>query len=369
MVNKDRMVGEFLELVQVDSLTKQERQMADLIKSKLEAMGLAVQEDDTGSKIGGNTGNLHAVVKGKEDVPGVILTAHMDTVVPGIGKKPVIENGYIRSDGTTILGGDDLAGVECIFETVRVLKENGLPHGDIHIVLTVAEEGGLYGAKHFDYAATGAKYAFVLDEGGPIGTVAVKAPSQNKIDITVKGKAAHAGVEPEKGISAIQIASLAISQMQLGRIDHETTANIGIITGGQATNIICDKVEIKGEARSIDAQKLERQTEHMRKCFEDAASQLGGAVDFRAEIMYPSFDIPHNHAIIDVLRRASAHTGIPLVLESTGGGSDTNIINGVGIPAVNVSVGMDKVHSVEEQIRIEDMIKAVEFLAAAVTNV
>lgn len=369
MVNRERLVAEFIELVSIDSITKMERQMADVLKAKLQGMGIAVFEDSAGKEIGGNSGNLICTIKGQKDVPAIILMAHMDRVIPGLGIKPVIEGNVIKSDGTTILGGDDAAGIECILEAVRAVKENNISHGDIQIAFTIAEEGGLFGARYLDYSKIYAKYGFVLDSGGTVGTVSVRAPSQYKIDVTVKGKAAHAGIEPEKGISAIQIASEAISNMMLGRIDEETTANIGVITGGQATNIVCDMVEIKAESRSRNQNKLEVQTHHMKKCFEDAAAKFGGRVDYNAELAYPAFEIKEDQPIIPILGKASKKIGIELILEATGGGSDTNIINGKGIQAVNLSVGMEKVHSVEEQININDMVKATEFLIAIIQSV
>jgi len=370
MVNKERMVNEFIELVKIDSLTRQERQMADALKKKLEDMGIDVYEDGAGEKIGGNAGNLICTIKGNKDVPAILLMAHMDTVTPGIGKEPVIDGDIIRTNGKTILGGDDLAGVACILEAVKVLKENQIPHGDIQVVFTIAEECGLFGAKNLDYEKINAKYGFVLDEGGEIGSVAVKAPSQNKIEVIVKGKAAHAGVEPEKGISAIQIAAYAISKMKLGRIDDETTANIGIISGGTATNIICDTVKIEAESRSRNPEKLEEQTQHMKKCFEDAAALFGGSVEFISNLIYPAFEIDETGSELPkILKKASEKAGVDLQLISTGGGSDTNILNGKGIEAVNVSVGMSKVHSVDEEIRISDIEKAAGFLVEIIRTV
>ncbi|RCX13244.1 tripeptide aminopeptidase [Anaerobacterium chartisolvens] len=362
MVNASRMRDEFLELVRIDSVTLHERRMADVLKAKLESMGIPVYEDNAGEKIGGNAGNLICTVKGERDVPGILLMAHMDTVSPGIGKNPVVEGDIIRTDGTTVLGGDDAAGIECILEALRVISEDGIPHGNIHIAFTVAEEGGLLGAKNMDYGAIDVRYGFVMDDGGDIGSVAVSAPTQNKIDIIVKGKAAHAGVEPEKGISAIQIAAWAISQMRLGRIDHETTANIGIIKGGCATNIICDRVEIEAEARSRSRRKLDEQTSHMRHCFETACARFGGSFKFDVQNVYPEFNVKQDSGIMRILERAAKKAEIELKAGATGGGSDTNIINGRGIEAVDISVGMDKVHSVEEQISIKDMARAAEFL-------
>lgn len=366
MINRERMVSEFKSLVSIDSLSKRERRMADLLTQKMKALGCEVYEDNAGQEIGGNTGNLICTIKGNKAVPPLMITAHMDTVEPGEGKKPIEENGIIHSDHTTVLGGDDAAGIECILEVLRVLKEDGIEHGDIQAVFTIAEEGGLFGAKHLDYSRIYAKYGIVLDSDGPIGTVAVKAPSQYRMYVTVKGLASHAGVAPEKGISAIQIASAAINAMKLGRIDFETTANVGVINGGRETNIVCDRVEIKAEARSRDKEKLERQKEHMRECFEKAASDFGGSIDFRAVLEYPSYNIAKDAKILSVLKKAAEAIGIEMIPEETGGGSDTNIFNGKGIEAVDVSVGMDKVHSVDEQIRIDDMVKAAEFVLSAI---
>lgn len=369
MVDRQRLLDEFIELVRIDSLTFKEREMADVLKGKLNNMGISVEEDNTGPKINGNCGNLICKIEGDQNIPAVLLMAHMDTVIPGIGKNPIIEGDIIKTDGSTILGGDDVAGIVSILEAVRVIKENNISHGDIYIAFTVAEEGGLWGAKNLDVSKINAKYAFIMDDGGDIGHVAVSAPSQNKIDIVVTGKAAHAGMEPEKGISAIQIAAEAITGMKLGRIDHETTANIGIISGGKATNIICDEIVITAEARSRNMEKLEAQTRHMEDCFKKAAEKFGGRILFKSELIYPSFSISEDEDIIKVLKAASEKAGVELKLEATGGGSDTNIINSKGIKAVDISVGMDKVHSIEEQISIEDMVKATEFLVSIIQSI
>ncbi len=369
MINKDRMVEEFISLISIDSLTKNERKMADTLKKKLQDMGYEVTEDEAGEKIGGNTGNLICNVKGNKDVPALMLAAHMDTVEPGVGKKHIIEGNYIKTDGTTVLGGDDAAGLACVLESLKVLKENNIDHGDIQIVFTIGEEGGLFGSKNLDYSRIYAKYAIVLDSHGPIGMVAVKAPSQKSITIKVTGRAAHAGIAPEKGISAIQIAAEAISKMTLGRIDFETTANIGLINGGKATNIVCETVDIQAEARSRNKQKLDKQTAHMKDCFEMAARKFGGTVEFNSQLEYPSFDIPEDAPIIGIMKKAADAAGIKLMLEEIGGGSDTNIINDKGIQAVNISVGMDKVHTVDEQILIDDMVKAAEFVTSIIQNV
>lgn len=369
MVNRNRMVDEFVELVRIDSLSLKERQMCDTLKRKLTELGYQPVEDDAGQKLGGQCGNIICTVKGSRDVPAVLITAHMDTVVPGIGKTPVIEGDIIKSDGTTILGGDDAAGIAVILETLKVIKEQGVSHGDIQIAFTIGEEMGLLGAKNLDYSRIYAKYGFILDSDGRIGCAAVKAPSQNKIHAVIKGKAAHAGMEPENGVSAFSIMADAISSMKLGRIDEETTANIGTVHGGVATNIVCDRVEIDGEARSRDESKLQAQTEHMRQCFVKAAEKWGGKVEFISEIEYPAFNISRESEIIRILESAAAESGFAFEAVTTGGGSDTNIINSKGIQAVDLSVGMTKVHSVDEQISITDMENAVLFLISILKNI
>lgn len=367
MINKKRLTDEFLSLVQINSLSKQERDMADELLKRLRAQDYEPYEDDAGRKIGGNAGNVICHIKGEANKPVLLLTAHMDTVVPGISKKAVVDGDIIKSEGTTVLGGDDAAGIAVALETVRSLKEDREAFGDIYIAFTISEEVGLFGSRNLDLSKIPADYAFVLDSGGPIGTIDIKAPFYNHFQVTFKGRTAHAGLEPEKGISAIMMAAKAISQMpHFGRIDAVSTSNIGIIQGGQARNIVCGTCGIDGEVRSIEEGKIERYTREILDSFKNTAAQMGGSAEIDLERMYPGYSIKETDEIIRILKDASALSGIPLALETTGGGSDTNVINGAGIPAVNISVGMDKVHSTEEMIRISDMEKACVFLTAVI---
>jgi len=367
MVNRQRLVDTFTSLVPIDSLTRGERAMADELAARLRALGLEPREDDTGEKIGGTAGNLICRVPGKPGLTPVLLMAHMDTVVPGLGKKPVIEGDWITSDGSTILGADDLSGVSVILETVQVLRETGRAHGDLYIAFTVAEESGLHGATRLDVTAIPAKYAFILDDEGPIGTAAITAPFYNRIRATFTGRAAHAGLEPEKGLSAILVAAKAIASLpHFGRIDPETSSNVGILSGGQARNIVTETCMLEGEVRSIDEAKVERYSDQWAATFETVAREMGGTVEIVRERMYPGYRLQPGDAILGVLARAAETAGIPLNLHATGGGSDTNVINGKGIPAVDISVGMELVHSTKERICIANMVKAVEFLVAIV---
>ena len=367
MVNKQRLVDEFISLVKIDSLTKKERMMADALYKILSDMGYSPYEDETAEIIGGNAGNIICHVNGEKNKPALLFMAHMDTVVPGLSKKPVIDGDIIRTDGTTVLGGDDVAGIAVILETLRIIKENGVFFGDICFAFTVAEEGGLFGARNLDLSKIPADFAFILDDEGPIGTAAVKAPYYNRFSATFKGRAAHAGLEPEKGLSAILLASAAISNLpHFGRIDSESTCNIGIINGGQARNIVCDMCTIEGEVRSTEEEKIVQYTDEILNSIRKTTEAKGGNVEIELERMYPGYKINEGDSIISVLKKASEISGIPLNLHATGGGSDTNVINGAGIPAVDISVGMEKVHSTEEMIHISNMVKACEFLVSII---
>src|SRR5690606_7357799 len=290
MINEERILNEFLELVQIDSETKHEAEIAKVLKEKFSSLGVEVFEDDTTAETGHGAGNLICTLKAnKEGVDPIYFTSHMDTVVPGNGVKPSIKDGYIVTDGTTILGADDKAGLAAMLEALKVIKEQNIEHGDIQFIITVGEESGLVGAKALDSSLIHAKYGFALDSDEQVGNIIVAAPTQAKISAVIHGKTAHAGVAPEKGISAITIAAKAVAKMPLGRIDEETTANIGRFEGGQATNIVADKAYILAEARSLVPEKMEAQVEKMKSAFEETAKSMGGSADVTVEIMYTGF--------------------------------------------------------------------------------
>jgi tripeptide aminopeptidase len=361
-INKQRLLNEFLELVQIDSASKDERLMADALKPRLEALGFTVTEDDAGEKIGGTAGNLIAVLEGQKDAPALLFCAHMDRVEPGRGIKPVVEDGVVKSDGTTILAADDVAGIAAVLEAVRTVQEQQIPHGRLEILFTVAEEGGLFGAKSLDASALQAKAGFFLDTGGPVGTIVVQAPAQKNISATVHGRAAHAGVAPEKGISAILVAAEALTKMKLGRIDEETTANIGLIQGGVATNIIPDRVELKGEARSLDQEKLNRQAEHMAEVIQSTCAAHGVEAEVSISDSYNSFRLTEADYVVQLAVKAAKAMGLEPQIESTGGGSDANIINGYGIPSVILGMGYTNVHTTDEAIPIDQLEAAAQYV-------
>lgn len=243
-----------------------------------------------------------------------------------------------------------------------------MPHGDIEVVFTVAEEGGLKGAKNLEFKRLRSQFAYVLDCDGAAGTIITRAPAQYRIKSSIIGKAAHAGISPEDGINAIYIASKAISQMQPGRIDDETTANIGVISGGKATNIIPDLVNIEGETRSIDTEKLEKQTDLIVDILEVTAREFGAQVKVEKDFLYPRLKLEETDTAALIAMEAAAAIGQKPVLVSTGGGSDANILNGYGIPTVNLGIGMSKVHSTEEFITIDNLVLNAQYLVEIIKN-
>lgn len=370
MINEQRLVEEFLELVQIDSETKHESVIAPILKKKFEALGVTVVEDDAASKTDHGAGNLICTLEGtKKDVDPIYFTSHMDTVVPANGVKPSIKDGYVITDGTTILGADDKAGIAAMYEAIRVLKEDNLEHGTIQFIITVGEESGLVGAKALDPAMLKAKYGFALDSDGPVGNIIVAAPTQAKVRAIVHGKTAHAGVAPEKGISAITVAAKAISKMPLGRIDKETTANIGRFQGGSQTNIVCDYVEILAEARSLINEKMEAQVAKMKEAFESTAAKMGTTADVEIEVMYPGFKLGDGDEVVEVAKRAMTAIGLSPELLQSGGGSDANIFAGHGVPTVNLAVGYEEIHTKNERMPIAELVKLSEAVVAVIKEV
>ena len=358
-----RLVEEFLELVQIDSETKHEQVIAPILVQKLEDMGFDVFQDDSHTRTGHGAGNIIATLKGDESIEPIYFTVHMDTVVPGVGIKPEIrEDGYIYSDGTTILGADDKAGVAAIFEMARRIKEKNIAHGTIQFIITAGEESGLVGAKELDPALIIAKYGFAVDSDGKVGGIVVAAPFQAKVNVKVFGKTAHAGVAPEKGISAITVAAKAVAQLKLGRLDEETTANIGRFEGGKATNIVCDEVTIFAEARSIDETKLNAQTAHMKETFERVAKENGARAEVEVALSYPGFRVTEADKVVQIAQAAAKAVGREPQLGISGGGSDANVIAGFGIPTVNLSVGYEEIHTTNERMPVQELEKLADLL-------
>ncbi|KLV04475.1 peptidase M20 [Photobacterium aquae] len=365
-INQDRLVQHFFDLVKIDSESRNEKAIAEALAEQLGELGFAVEKLPVPEAIS-NGFNIYAKLEGKLEGT-ILLSCHMDTVTPGNGIEPIIEDGIIRSKGNTILGGDDKSGIAAIMEAVRCIRADGRDHQTIELAFTVHEEGGLQGSQHFDMSKVTAHQAMVFDSGGPIGTIITTAPGQQNLKVTITGKPAHAGLAPEEGINALTVASDAICQMKLSRIDHETTANIGVVKGGQATNIVMPELYIEAEARSLDDSKLQAQVDHMVSTFEAAAEKHGAEINIISKRAYNAYRIDENDAHIERIKAAFAANGIDAFTKSTGGGSDANIFNSKGLKTVNLSTGMAKVHTTEEFIKIDDMVAISGFLYTYLTR-
>jgi tripeptide aminopeptidase len=362
VIEKERMIETFLGLVRIDSPSYEEREIAERLMGQLKDLGGEVMMDDAGKRVNSNAGNVLAHFPGTGRGRPVLLSAHMDTVMPGRGVKPVREKDRIRTDGTTILGADDKSGLAIILEALQTLRERKLPHPPIEVAFTICEESGLIGAKEMDLGQLSAQDGLVLDSG-PANSLFTRGPAADRVDFTVHGVAAHAGVCPEEGISAIRVAAEAISKMRLGRIDPETTANIGIIQGGTAVNIVPDKVIIRGEARSHDESKLSAQSDHMARCFHEAAAGhilklKDKTVRARLEANifrdYNRMNLGEEAPVVRWVMAAARSVDAKISCEKTGGGCDANVFNSQGRSIANLGTGMRDIHTTHEYLLLDE---------------
>ncbi|GIU32048.1 M20/M25/M40 family metallo-hydrolase [Shewanella schlegeliana] len=366
IINQERLVEHFISLVKIDSESGNEKAVAETLVEQLGQLGFEVTQLAVPGSIS-NGFNIYAKLQGELD-GSIVFSSHMDTVTPGNGIEPIIEDGIIRSQGDTILGGDDKSGIAAVMEAVRSIQDSGEAHKTIEVAFTVYEERGMHGSKNFDISKIESKQAIVLDSGGPIGTIITTAPGQQSLKVTIKGKPAHAGLEPEAGINALTVAADAISNMQLSRIDDETTANIGVVRGGQATNIVMPELHIEAEARSLNDDKLAKQVTHMVSTFEAAAQKHGASIEIDSSRSYNAYHISDDDAHVVAIKAAFEAIGIEAVTKPTGGGSDANIFNEQGLKTVNLSTGMSKVHTTDEFIAVADMVAITNFVRAYLTR-
>jgi tripeptide aminopeptidase len=344
----ERVVNTFLELVKINSTSRNEAEMRGHLLGELRRLGYRPAAD--------KKGNVHLTLSGAlANGPALLFNAHLDTVVPGNNIQPRVLADRIVSDGTTILGADDKAGVAALLEMLKLLQEKKILFHKIKIILTVEEEIGLRGAKALSFQDVQADYCFVLDSDGAVGSVVNKAPAQEVLDFRVRGRSAHAGLEPEAGINAIKIAALAVSKIKSGRIDSETTANVGVIRGGAATNIVPEEVLVKTEARSRDERSLQKQARGMIAAFQKAAQKLGGTVEIARRREYEKVDVPPDAPIIKISRLAARRLKLPHRVLASGGGSDASVIFGRGVPTIGLCIGMEKVHTKQEYITLRNL--------------
>ena len=353
---ENRVLETFLRLVAIDSESYHEAAIAAYVCEVARECGFACYVDGAGGAIGGESGNVYVRLPSTGvAAPPLLLSAHLDTVRPGSGVGAVLKGGRIVSRGDTVLGADCKAGVAACLEIMRLSSEGAMRHGPMEMLFTVAEEMQLLGSRHVDWERIEARHAFVLDGAGGVGDIVNASPTQDNLDFAFTGRAAHSGVEPEKGINAIYGAARAIGLMRLGRIDSETTANIGRIEGGRAVNIVPEKALARGEVRSLDARKLEEQKQAMIRAAMEAEASVGVGVEVGVERAYEGYLIDPGDPLVLLVQEAGRAMGMQMRVTSSGGGSDANNFNARGIRSLVLSMGAREPHTVHEHLEVRDL--------------
>ncbi|MEH7335165.1 M20/M25/M40 family metallo-hydrolase [Neobacillus drentensis] len=366
-INADRLQELFLELAKINAPSTKERLVADYLKKALPELGFTLEFDEAHKNFDGEVGNLIAWREGTDpSIPPLFFSTHMDTVLPTEGLKPVIKEGVIHSDGTTILGADDRAALAAYLEAIRAIIDSGVPHGPIELILTVNEQPGLVGATYMDYSKAKSKTGYIFDSSGDVGQIILKGPYSSRIWMEVQGNAAHIALNAEEGNSAFLLASEGLVNMKLGAIDEETLANIGIIKGGELTSIIPGSVTIAGEVRSFSKEKLDAQLKHMEEVMKQAAEKKGGKVDVRIEKKYLGFDIPEDDMLVKTVEAAAQNINVKPYLTETLGGADTNVLNEHGLTCLTLGLGFQNIHSFRECISIDNLINTGRLTAALI---
>ena len=344
------------ELASIPSPPGEERAVADRVIEYLQELGIDVEEDDAGTRIGSSAGNLLARLE-PADGGGraIFLCAHLDTVPPGGPIEPIVEDGIIRNAGGTILGADNKAAVVVMLEAVRRVVEERLPHAGIELLFTPREEVGLEGAKAFDASRLRARTGYVYDYEGPIGTIVTAAPFACQVDAVFTGRSAHAGMNPEDGRSAIAAAARAIADLHLGRVDAETTANVGAINGGTARNVVPERCELHAEARSLDETKLAGIVQEMLDSFTFAASLGGCEVETTVIEKYRGYRIARDEPAFRLAEEALNRCGFDVQTFDGGGAADANVFNDRGLRCVNLTGGVAHFHPPDEHVAVEDL--------------
>jgi tripeptide aminopeptidase len=356
VAEEHRVLDLFLELAAISSPPGEERPVADRVVEHLRGLGLEVDEDDAGPRIAATAGNLLCRLGPTADggTP-IFLCAHLDTVPPTAAIEPVVENGIVRNTAGTILGADDKAAVAVVLEATRRVVEDGRSHAGLELLFTPKEEVGLIGAYAFDHTRLRASVGYVYDQAAPIGEIVLGAPSAVGIEATFHGRAAHAGMYPEEGRSAIAAAARAIADMRLGRIDEETSCNVGVIEGGSARNIVPDRCSFRAEARSHDEEKLADLVREMTETMTFAATLEECEVEATVNRSYRSYRFRRGDPAVRLAAAALERTGHTPTFVLSGGGADANVFNERGLACVNLANGMAEIHTPNEHIAVADL--------------
>ncbi|MDE2844608.1 MAG: M20/M25/M40 family metallo-hydrolase [Chloroflexota bacterium] len=360
MANRERLVESLISLIRIDSPTGEEDEMDREVTARLQNLGFTVKHDAYGNVIARLEGTGEAV----------ILSAHLDTVEPGRGIRPRLEGDILRSDGTTILGGDCKAGVAIVLEALTSVVESGSPHLPVEVVFSRAEEGGLNGSRNLDFSLISATRGVVFDGEGAVNRITSAAPAQNVIKAEITGRASHAGLEPEKGLSALVVAGHILTRLPLGRIDDETTSNVGYLEGGLKRNIVPERAFLDGEIRSRDQQKLDRLTDQFRQVFAEVGEMYPDArVDLDISNTYRAYRVDAEHPAAVMVSQALGQIGLQPQFAGSGGGSDANVFFEHGIAALPVGIGVRSFHTREETALIPEVLQGAEMCQRLITAV
>ena len=363
---QDDVVSLFTELASVPSPPGDERAVADQVAAYMRDLGLEVSEDDAGSRIGSNTGNLYARVEATDGGTPLFLCAHLDTVPPEAGIDPVLEDGVIRNAAGTILGADNKSAVAVMLEATRRILSENRPHGGLELLFTPMEETGLHGAAAFDEERLHARIGYVYDQAAPIGEVILGAPYAHSMEVKIHGRAAHSGMYPEEGRSAIAAAAKAIADFKLGRVDEESSANVGLISGGTAGNIVPEWCSFLAEARSHDSQKLADLVREMLEAATFAASLEDCQVETEVHKSYNGYRFKRDDDAVRIASSALERSGFKPSYTLSGGAADANVFNERGLACVNLANGMAEIHTPDEHIAVADLERMVDVTIALV---
>jgi tripeptide aminopeptidase len=364
MINEERLFRTFTEIARISSPSWKEHRVIEWIIDYFAGLEVQIEKIPCGDSF-----NLMARIPGtKQDLEPIMFAAHTDTVTPCDNVVVVETDELFKTDGTTILGSDNKAAIVAMLEAYRVIIEQDLDHPPVEFLFTCAEEIGLQGIKGMDFSRIRSNKAFAMDSSGPVGRSIIRAPWHLTATIRVHGTAAHAGLEPENGTNAIKALAEIITGIPSGRIDNETTANVGMISGGQATNIVAEKAECHIEIRSLIEEKMNRIYEEVATLVRQKGEEPGLKTEIIPALEYKGYSIPKDDPLNHMFKKAIKSIGKEPQFVSAGGGSDTNILNERGIRAVNLSIGMSKVHTTDEYIMKADLVNATRIVLGIITD-
>jgi len=370
-LNENEIIEDFISLAKVSGVSYNEKHISSIIESRMRKIGAEIKYDHITDIIGGNTDNMLATISASNEematAEPILFCEHIDTVEDTKNLTVLRDGDYLRSDGTTILGADNRGAITSILNALEYIYRHNIPHRTVEILFTVAEELSLMGSSSLDYSMFQSKMGVVIDGGGKMGKIYKAAPEHYNMSFKFYGKGAHAGMSPENGINAISMAAKAVCNMPLGRIDIETTANIGIINGGNATNVVPDYAFLKGEVRSREKEKTKTQMESMKQAAINAADAYSGWVEIETQMMYPSFSVSTDHSLCQRVIEIFKDIGVEAEITQTGGGSDANYLNNNGIYTILLSAGYENAHSKEEKLYIPDLINFTKFIIMLIT--